>query len=135
MSSKKFTLLFVFLVCFVAFISCQSTDKQEAAQQNAEQTFSSSPEGQLEKIKQELKDVKTQLTAAGKYDCCTHPTCNWCALLEGECDCHDEIKAGEEVCPGCGLGWHNGQGVVEGIEASQVKWNITHEHEESGDEH
>ncbi|MFQ5675791.1 MAG: hypothetical protein ACE5G1_07850, partial [bacterium] len=64
---------------------------------------------------------------------CIQPACNWCLLNEGDCDCHENLKAGEEVCPGCGLGWHNGRGVVKGVKASQVKWGITHQHGDEGD--
>ncbi|MFQ5824200.1 MAG: hypothetical protein ACE5JB_09115 [bacterium] len=132
---KKFMLLFIALVYFMVFVSCQTADKKEERVEQTKQTVHLSPEGQLGKIKQELKDVKTELTQAGEYNCCIHPTCNWCALQEGNCDCYDEVKAGEAVCPGCGLGWHNDQGTVEGITASQVKWDISHEHEEGEHEH
>ena len=42
------------------------------------------------------------------------------------------VAAKKEVCPGCGLGWHNGNGMVDGFETKDVKWNITHEHPAEG---
>jgi len=94
-----------------------------------------SPEAELEQIETRLEAVKTQLFDQGKYNCCVQPSCDWCALHEGACDCFTNLQAGEAVCPGCGLGWHNGQGVVEGIDAGDVKWNITHEHATGGHQH
>jgi len=43
------------------------------------------------------------------------------------------VAAGNEVCAGCGLGWHNGEGIVEGVKAVDVKWNIVHSHEEAAE--
>ena len=94
-----------------------------------------SPATELEQIKTRLEDVKTRLFDQGKYNCCVQPSCDWCALHEGSCDCFPNLQAGEEVCPGCGLGWHNGRGVAEGIDAGDVKWNITHEHATGGHQH
>lgn len=132
MRTKTNALLVIFLFALMAVVACQSTEKQEKSAGNTEQSVNLTPQERLAEIKAELKIVKAELTQEGKYDCCTHPPCDWCALQEGDCECDDNLKAGKAVCPECGLGWHNGQGVVEGIEASQVKWDITHEHGESG---
>ncbi len=94
-----------------------------------------SPEIELEQIKTRLETLKTRLFDQGKYDCCVQPSCNWCALHEGSCDCFSNLQAGDAVCPGCGLGWHNGQGIVEGVDAEGVKWNITHEHAPGAHQH
>lgn len=130
MINKKYTLLVIAFLCYIAFVNCQSAEKEEV-----KQSVTLSPEARLEKIKLDLKEVKAELTQTGNYNCCIQPTCSWCVLHEGECECFDNLKGGKEVCPGCGLGWDNGQGVVEGIKASQVKWNITHEHPTGGHEH
>ncbi len=120
---KKFIFLSALLAIFIIMPSCTtSSDQNEQTAENF------SPESQLVKVKKELKDIKAVLAKEGEYNCCIQPTCNWCVLHDGDCECYDNLKAGKEVCPECGLGWHNGQGVVEGITASQVKWNITHEH-------
>ncbi len=132
---KRLWNLFFVSLFFVMWISCQTGQQENRNASESEVQVQLSPEERLAKIKEELTEVKKELTKAGKYDCCIQPTCNWCALYEGECDCRDNLKEGEEVCPGCGLGWHNGKGVVEGVTADQVKWDITHEHNEEGHEH
>jgi hypothetical protein len=106
-----------------------------AAESAREASSTPSPEAELEQIKTRLEAVKTQLFDRGKYNCCVQPSCDWCALHEGACDCFTNLQAGDAVCPGCGLGWHNGQGVVEGVDAADVKWNITHEHPTGGHRH
>ncbi|MGH9320092.1 MAG: hypothetical protein ACRD3V_09410 [Vicinamibacteria bacterium] len=93
------------------------------------------PEADLAQIKTRLEAAKTELFDQEKYNCCVQPSCDWCALHEGYCDCFANLQAGETVCPGCGLGWHNGQGIVEGIDPDDVKWNITHEHAAGGHQH
>lgn len=94
-----------------------------------------SPAERLEKIKAELAEVKLAVANEGNYLCCVKPACDWCLLHEGECECRENLEAKKEVCPGCGLGWHNGQGVVKGVKASQVKWNVTHSHGGEGHAH
>ena len=86
----------------------------------------------LDELKSTLETVKAELNEQGEYNCCVQPSCDWCALHEGSCECFNNLQQGEAVCPGCGLGWHNGQGVVDGVESSSVQWNITHEHPSSG---
>ena len=94
-----------------------------------------SPESELADVKERLEAARTRLFDEGKYNCCVKPSCDWCALHEGSCACFTNLQAGEAVCPGCGLGWHNGQGIVEGVDAKDVKWNITHEHPAGGHQH
>ena len=89
----------------------------------------------LDELKSTLETVKAVLNEQGEYNCCVQPSCDWCALHEGSCECFNNLQEGEAVCPGCGLGWHNGQGVVDGVESSSVQWNITHEHLSGGHEH
>ncbi|RMD61441.1 hypothetical protein D6833_08225 [Candidatus Parcubacteria bacterium] len=132
--SVRFVTLFLFTGLAVFFLACQGAGDRAGASKDA-QAKAATPEQRLENIRTELAAVKADLAKKGEYNCCIQPTCNWCALHEGGCECYDNLKAGEEVCPGCGLGWHNGQGVAPGIEASQVKWAITHEHGEEGEEH
>lgn len=94
-----------------------------------------SPSDELTQIKTRLEAVKTQLFDDGEYNCCVEPSCHWCALHEGSCDCFANLQAGDAVCPGCGLGWHDGEGIVDGVAAGDVEWNITHEHPAGGHEH
>jgi hypothetical protein len=77
--------------------------------------------------------VKYTVANDGNYLCCVEPSCDWCLLHEGECKCRETVAAGNEVCAGCGLGWHNGEGIVEGVKAVDVKWNIVHSHEEAAE--
>ena len=108
-----------------------TADPKPAVEGEAPQEASSTPmppEAELEQIKTRLEAVKTRLFDDGKYNCCVQPSCEWCALHEGACDCFTNLQGGEAVCPGCGLGWHNGQGIVDGVDPKDVKWNITHEH-------
>lgn len=132
----KNTVLLMLSLLFGVLVSCQSAGKstQEEQPETKSQTASLRPAERIATLKGELKSLKTELANEGEYNCCIHPACNWCLLHEGECGCYDNLKAGKEVCPGCGLGWHNGNGVVQGVEAGQVKWNITHEHGEAGHE-
>ncbi len=130
----KFKSLFspvCFAITTMLLISCNSASNQERNQEVAESSATLTVEQRLENVKSDLKFAKAELAKSGDYDCCIQPGCDWCVLHEGECACHDNLTAGKEVCPGCGLGWHNGKGVVQGVKASQVKWNITHEHGEA----
>jgi hypothetical protein len=122
-----------------SFLACTTieppADPQPAVEREETPATSSapaSPDAELVEIKSRLEAAKKQLFDAGKYNCCVQPSCDWCALHEGSCDCFANLQAGEVVCPGCGLGWHNGQGIVDGIEAREVKWNITHQHATGG---
>jgi len=129
----------LFLLLFVVMIACGSVgdgEKENGATQVAvETTAKQTPEQRLQDVRSEVKAIKAELTQNGEYNCCVQPSCDWCLLHEGECECYENLKAGKEVCPGCGLGWHDGNGVVEGIPAEDVKWDITHEHADGGHQH
>lgn len=94
-----------------------------------------SPAEELDRIRTRIEAVKAELFDEGSYNCCVKPSCDWCALHEASCECFSNLQAGEAVCPGCGLGWHNGQGIVEGVDADDVTWEITHAHPSGGHEH
>lgn len=36
---------------------------------------------------------------------------------------------GNGVCPGCGLGRQNGQGIVDGVDSGTTKWETAHSHD------
>lgn len=130
--------IYVILILSFQLLSCQRSEQTEGLQEDSpksEKITDINPEAKLEQIRSDLKPIKAQLAQEGKYNCCVQPTCDWCALHEGECNCYDNLKAGKPVCPGCGLGWHNGNGVVPGIKASEVKWDITHKHEHASGSH
>ena len=129
----------VLLLASVPWIACRPAHAPEVSPGTGVETAEPAPApaneppaARLEELRAALADVTAELNQGGEYNCCVHPPCTWCALHEGTCTCFDNLQQGAEVCPGCGLGWHNGQGVVEGIDATDVKWNITHEHGESG---
>lgn len=86
----------------------------------------------LKNVRAEILRAKSGLMKEGKYKCCVAPACDWCLLTEERCDCMANLHAEKEVCPGCGLGWHNGQGTMKNFDKSKVKWSITHSH---GEEH
>lgn len=126
----------IFLLLIFALLSCQSQKKTQPVATTQQPQVAVTLEARLQNIKSELKTAKVDLTAEGKYNCCVNPACDWCALREGECQCHDNLMAKKAVCPDCGLGWHNGRGVVKGVKVNQVKWDISHEHPvESGHKH
>lgn len=82
----------------------------------------------LKAARTEIQAAKSDLMKDGKYKCCVAPACDWCLLTEEGCGCMANLRAGKEVCPGCGLGWHNDKGAMKGIDKKNVKWNITHSH-------
>ena len=106
---------------------------QDAVQQASEQSAEPVPPAPatLEQVKADLAEVKMAVANEGDYLCCVEPACDWCLLKEGTCACRENLEAKKEVCAGCGLGWHNDQGAVDGVKASDVKWNIAHSHGES----
>ena len=115
------------LVCTAMAPSSEDpSDEPQAARESGTEPIS--PDVQLEDIKARLETVKETLSESGSYNCCVKPSCDWCALHEGACACFTNLLAGEPVCPGCGLGWHNGQGIVDGVDPDDVEWNITHGH-------
>ncbi len=143
MTSRKWISLAILQICFFTFISCQSQEQGHSHGDGTAEHIHPPAEGiaehehlnqdqRLGNIKGELSLLKAELAEKGNYNCCVQPACDWCLLYEGSCECYAEIKAGKEVCAGCGLGWHNDKGVVKGVKKAEVKWNITHEHGEGG---
>ncbi len=135
MQFRKIFKLWLSFIGVAVIVACQQPETQEQALHEPEVPVVLTSEKRLANAQDELKIVKADLTTNGKYNCCVQPACDWCLLHEGNCECYDNLKAQKEVCPGCGLGWHNGKGVVQGIKTNQVKWNIVHEHPSSGHKH
>ncbi len=143
---NKFALVGFVSVLGASFVACESQSQSQSQSQSPEPAVSEPAESpppavllstaeRLDGLKLTLEEVKTELNEKGEYNCCVQPSCSWCALHEGSCECFNNIQEGEAVCPGCGLGWHNGEGVVDGVDSSGVQWNITHEHPSGGHEH
>jgi len=140
MRSIHYLALALTVFVLASFFACTPPEKAADPQPLVEpetsgSAMSAEPEAELEQIKTRLEEVKSQLFSKGEYNCCIEPSCDWCALHEGSCSCHNNLEAGEAVCPGCGLGWHNGQGAIDGVDPDDVKWNITHEHPTAGHQH
>jgi len=138
--SAHYVALALSVFALASFFACttpeKNTDPQPLVEQEASgSTMSAEPEAELEQIKTRLEAVKVQLFDKGEYNCCIQPSCDWCALHEGSCACLSNLVGGGAVCPDCGLGWHNGQGIAEGVDPASVKWNITHEHPTGGHQH
>ena len=127
------------VIAAASLVACQSAEPpaSEPTEPNAPAppAVELSTAQRLDELKSTLEAVKAELNEQGEYNCCVQPSCDWCALHEGNCECFNNIQEGEAVCPGCGLGWHNGQGAVDGVESSSVQWNITHAHPAGGHEH
>ncbi len=62
--------------------------------------------------KQSLKDMRMEILseidfavskaeAEGTYNCCVDPPCRICFVMEGECNCKDELESGGDVCEEC----------------------------------
>ncbi|MFQ5605101.1 MAG: hypothetical protein ACE5HS_17695 [bacterium] len=138
MSLLKSTLLALLSISVLIILACQTAEKpveKSAIAENTEAMVNLTLEERLANIKKDIHLAKEELDLKDKYDCCISPACDWCLLKEGSCDCRDNLRDGKAVCPGCGLGWHNGRGKLRGVTASQVKWEITHEHAESAHQH
>ena len=137
-TSGVLALATVFLATFLACTAPTPSAEDQPAEPQAgreTRTESMSAEADLEEIKARLETVKEALSESGSYNCCVQPSCDWCALHERSCACFTNLLAGEPVCPGCGLGWHNGHGIVDGVDADDVEWNITHGHAAGSHQH
>ncbi|MBM4169588.1 MAG: hypothetical protein FJ215_10615 [Ignavibacteria bacterium] len=75
----------------------------------------------LDKIRADLKTAKRSLAREGKYSCCIAPSCDFCALTDGECPCGDNLANGKPVCHECKGGWEAGYGSIEDVRAEDVK--------------
>jgi hypothetical protein len=65
--------------------------------------------------------AKKKLADAGHYSCCTKPSCDTCARVNGSCACAENVKAGKGACGECVEGWKAGRGDVDGVKAEDVK--------------
>lgn len=78
---------------------------------------------ELKKVRSNLKAIKTRLNREGKYDCCIHNACNWCALYMGHCSCQHLVKqkGNEKSCPECAAAWNRKQGNIPGIDPKAIE--------------
>lgn len=68
----------------------------------------------------ELRELVTELEAAGRYDCCIETPCKLCATRAGGCRCGEGARNGEPVCEECALMWARGKG-DEPVEPSTIR--------------
>lgn len=68
-----------------------------------------------------VESFKLKARKAGKYRCCLHHACDYCALHFGACPCDDQLDAGKPVCNECKGGWYAGDGEAKGKTADQIK--------------
>jgi len=76
---------------------------------------------QVAEVKSEVAIAKESLAHEGHYACCIKPPCDWCVVKANGCACGSMADAGQPVCPECGMGWKQGRGAIEGLEAKDVK--------------
>lgn len=67
-----------------------------------------------------LDKAKARLEKAGKYSCCTKPTCDMCVRTHGSCNCAETVAAGKGSCGECHANWQAGYGDMKGVKASDV---------------
>ncbi len=58
----------------------------------------------------EVRELVTELEAAGRYDCCVQHSCKLCAMRAGGCKCGEAARQGAPVCEECAEMWMRGQG-------------------------
>lgn len=68
-----------------------------------------------------IKEQKQKAMAEGKYKCCLHHSCGWCAIHMGECTCYQNAASDKPVCNECKGGWYAGDGRVPGKTPDQIK--------------
>jgi hypothetical protein len=72
--------------------------------------------------------AKRKLAGQGRYACCSRPSCNLCARINGSCNCAANVKAGGGSCGECYAAWKSGRGSVGGVSARAVGL-LTAEHQ------
>ncbi|MDP2312601.1 MAG: hypothetical protein Q8P41_06815 [Pseudomonadota bacterium] len=72
-------------------------------------------------IRDQVKALIGDLSAAGKYDCCVEAPCNLCAMRAGGCKCGEGLRNGEPVCEECAMMWRRGNGAEPGVDAASVR--------------
>jgi hypothetical protein len=85
-------------------------------------------EQKIERITEDLPDIKMELAMEGKYACCLKEGCNACILAHGSCPCYNNLKEGKAVCGECYIGWQTGNGVEGEFTREQVRFDDSHAH-------
>jgi hypothetical protein len=74
----------------------------------------------LEAARTAMDAAKARLAADGRYSCCTKPSCDTCARVNGSCNCAANVEAGKGACGECVEGWKAGRGALDGVEPDQI---------------
>ncbi len=87
-------------------------------------------EARRKALSDDVRDMVTELAAAGRYDCCTKTPCKQCSLRTGGCRCGEGLRNGEPVCEECALMWKMGQG-AEDVDPNSVRSFLEAQREET----
>ncbi|MCU1238052.1 MAG: hypothetical protein JWP63_6019 [Candidatus Solibacter sp.] len=77
-------------------------------------------QGDLDEARRTLAAAKRAIAAQGRYSCCTKPSCDLCARMNGSCNCAENVKNGRGSCGECYAAWRSGRGGVKGVDAKSV---------------
>ncbi len=114
----KSAVILLSIAALLYFVSCADMPREENL----------TTEQKIERIKEDLPDIKMELAMEGKYSCCTKEGCNQCIITYGSCSCYENIKEGKPVCGECYAGWQMGEGVATEFTKEQVKLDTEHRH-------
>ena len=109
--------------------SLANDENKPASVRQKNETKKLTPTEKIKTAKTLLREAKSELTRAGRYNCCIEEPCNQCALDHQSCPCYDDLKKGKPVCPECYGGWQRGEGHDKNIKAPDVKTTFSsHKH-------
>lgn len=121
MPRKWILTLIALLACiFVVWGVGKTSPQGMSSQQQMKKMMMNAPKDSKEAMHL-VMEVKRQEMAEGKYKCCLHHSCSWCALHTGACTCYSHAASGRPVCDECKGGWSVGDGRVPGKTASEIK--------------
>jgi hypothetical protein len=79
------------------------------------------PAPDMAKVRKEMKAAKAALEKQEKYNCCIEPSCDFCAMAQGECPCAKNIAKGKPICGNCADGWAAGKGDAPNVDRSKIQ--------------
>lgn len=123
------TLLFVLFLLQLLLPAC--TKQERTSPQPRTETVSADTTGDqmISRVREDLADAKGQLTREGQYNCCVKAPCDMCALMEGKCDCFEDLEKGEHVCTECYAKWQQAEGISDKFKKEDVRADFTkHQH-------
>ncbi len=125
MRVKAIVASLVAVLVLASFFALQLVDEPSSyvSMAYAQEKMVRKPEAEkkLADIRKQMASAKRELMAAGKYNCCIRPSCDFCALSAGKCPCALNLADGKPVCGTCAGGWAAGYGQVPDIDPATVK--------------